>query len=58
MQQRGDEKCSLGVCAAGNGFRLNKYSMGMPTTYRPYQPDQMFLLPPSPKDWLSEDHLV
>jgi transposase len=30
----------------------------MPTSYRPYQPDQMFLLPPSPKDWLSEDHLV
>jgi transposase len=30
----------------------------MPTTYRPYRPDQMFLLPPSPKDWLGEDHLV
>ena len=30
----------------------------MPTTYRPYRPDQSFLLPPSPKDWLSEDHLV
>jgi transposase len=30
----------------------------MPTTYRPYRPDQSFLLPPSPKDWLAEDHLV
>lgn len=30
----------------------------MPTTYRPYRPDQMFLLPPSPKDWLGQDHLV
>jgi transposase len=30
----------------------------MPTTYRPYQPEQMFLLPPSPKDWLPEDHLA
>lgn len=30
----------------------------MSTTYRPYRPDQMFLLPPSPKDWLGEDHLA
>jgi transposase len=30
----------------------------MPTRYRSYRPDQSFLLPPSPKDWLSEDHLV
>jgi transposase len=30
----------------------------MPTTYRTYRPDQSFLLPPSPKDWLAEDHLV
>ena len=30
----------------------------MPTTYRSYRPDQSFLLPPSPKDWLAEDHLV
>ena len=29
----------------------------MSTTFRPYQPDQLFLLPPSPKDWLPEDHL-
>lgn len=30
----------------------------MPTRYRAYRPDQSFLLPPSPKDWLAEDHLV
>ncbi len=30
----------------------------MSTTFRPYQPDQLFLLPPSPKDWLPEDHLA
>ncbi|MDX1631554.1 MAG: IS1182 family transposase [Thermoanaerobaculia bacterium] len=30
----------------------------MPTTFRPYDPDQSFLLPPSPRDWLSEDHLA
>lgn len=25
-------------------------------TYRPYEPDQLFLLPPSLRDWLPEDH--
>ena len=30
----------------------------MPTTFRPYQPDQSWLLPPSPQDWLSEGHLA
>ncbi len=30
----------------------------MSTTFRPYQPNQLFLLPPSPKDWLREDHLA
>ena len=30
----------------------------MPTSFLPYEPDQTFLLPPSPSDWLSEDHLV
>ena len=30
----------------------------MGTTFRDYQPDQIFLLPPSPKDWLPEDHLA
>lgn len=27
-------------------------------TYRPYQPRQGFLLPPSPLDWLPQDHLA
>ncbi|MDA2939093.1 IS1182 family transposase, partial [Acidobacteria bacterium AH-259-A15] len=30
----------------------------MLTTFRPYQPDQSLLLPPSLKDWLPEDHLA
>jgi len=28
------------------------------TTFRPYQPDQLFLLPPTPRDWLPEGHLA
>ena len=27
-------------------------------TYRPYAPEQAFLLPPSPQDWLPEGHLA
>ena len=30
----------------------------MSTSYRPYLPDQPFLLPPDPKEWLAEDHLA
>ena len=30
----------------------------MPKTFRPWQPEQTTLLPPSPSDWLSEDHQV
>ena len=30
----------------------------MGTSYRPYQPDQPFLLPPSLREWLAEDHLA
>ncbi len=30
----------------------------MNTTFRPYQPDQPFLLPPDPREWLAEDHLA
>jgi transposase len=30
----------------------------MAKTYRPYAPEQSLLLPPSPRDWLPEDHLV
>ena len=29
----------------------------MSTTFRPYHPNQDFLLPPSPRDWLPEEHL-
>jgi transposase len=27
-------------------------------SYRPYSPEQSFLLPPSPREWLPEDHLA
>jgi transposase len=30
----------------------------MPTTFRRYIPEQSLLLPPSPRDWLPEDHLA
>ncbi len=30
----------------------------MSKTYRPYEPDQPFLLPPSLREWLPEDHLA
>jgi transposase len=30
----------------------------MSTTFRPYQPDQAFLLPPNPRDWLLEKHMA
>ena len=30
----------------------------MPKTFRPYEPDQRFLLPPSLREWLPEDHLA
>jgi len=30
----------------------------MPTNYRTYQPEQSYLLPPSPSDWLPEKHLA
>jgi transposase len=33
-------------------------AFGMAKTYRPYLPDQDFLLPPSLNDWLPEDHLA
>ena len=30
----------------------------MPSNYRPYQPEQSYLLPPSPRDWLPANHLA
>ena len=32
--------------------------MQKPKTFRPWQPQQTTLLPPSPREWLSEDHQV
>lgn len=32
--------------------------MGMSTIFHKYEPDQTLLFPPSPRDWLPEDHLV
>ena len=32
--------------------------MSKPKTFRPWQPGQTSLLPPSPSDWLSADHQV
>lgn len=32
--------------------------MKKPTTFRRYEPDQLFLLPPSLSQWLPEDHLA
>jgi transposase len=33
------------------------WNAGMPTSFRPYSPDQDLLLPQSLKEWLPEDHL-
>ncbi len=30
----------------------------MPTSFRPYHPDQPQLFPPDPRDWLPDDHLA
>ena len=30
----------------------------MSTSFRPYHPDEPFLLPPDPREWLAEDHLA
>ena len=30
----------------------------MSTSFRPYHPDEPFLLPPDPREWLVEDHLA
>ena len=39
-------------------FGLRGDTRAMGTNYRPYEPDQPFLFPPSPRDWLPQDHLV
>jgi len=30
----------------------------MPSNYRAYQPEQSYLLPPSPSEWLPEKHVA
>ena len=35
-----------------------QYNCSMGTTFRRYAPDQSLLLPPSPRNWLPEGHLV
>ena len=32
--------------------------MSKPKTFRPWLPEQAWLLPPSPRDWLADDHQV
>jgi hypothetical protein len=32
--------------------------MQKPKSFRPWQPEQITLLPPSPREWLAEDHQV
>ena len=32
--------------------------MAKPKSFRPWNPFQTYLMPPSPKDWLPADHLV
>jgi len=32
--------------------------MAKPKSFRPWTPEQIYLLPPSPMDWLPEEHLV
>ena len=35
-----------------------EWGMQKPKSFRPWQPDQATLLPPSPREWLAEDHQV
>jgi hypothetical protein len=30
----------------------------MAKTFHPYEPDQIYLFSPSPRDWLPDDHLI
>src|SRR5688500_12320320 len=40
------------------GPLMEKPTCPMEKTYRPYDPDQLFLLPPALQDWVPEGHLV
>ena len=37
---------------------MAKLACSMEQTYRPYDPDQLFLLPPALQDWVPEGHLA
>jgi hypothetical protein len=39
-------------------FWVGKWSMVKPKSFLPWNPEQTLLLPPSPMDWLPENHLV
>lgn len=43
---------------AGKTGPFGEVSPAMGKVYRDYQPDQMFLMPPSLRDWLPEGHLA
>ena len=45
---------SLRAHTGGTGLR---YSVGV-KTFKPYNPNQLFLLPPAIRDWLPEGHLA
>src|SRR5229473_5509909 len=52
----------LGVCPSNHDSRGPRAhgvdNAGMAKTFRPYEPDQLLLLPPSLADWVPEDHLA
>jgi hypothetical protein len=37
---------------------LEGWGIQKPKPFRPWQPDQTALLPPSPRDWLADEHQV
>ena len=37
---------------------VRELALKKPKSYRPSQPEQTTLLPPSPREWLSADHQV
>src|SRR6202162_3313899 len=41
-----------------SGCRSCVHNAAMAKTFRPYEPDQLLLLPPSLADWVPEDHLA
>jgi len=48
----------LGAPRSLRGRTLGNLQWGMPTRYRPYDPNQSYLLAPSLHEWLPEDHLA